>query len=186
MLTTRLGNGRSRRPQWRTIPPVTLTAWPVMNRALSEHRNWMTSATSSGSHSRPSGVCVDVALADVFGFHAPQLTLPDDLAVLHRRADAPGAHRVHPHAETSHLPGHALGQAQHGPFRGGVVRQERRSLLGGGRGDGHDAALVPGHHGAQDLSCHQEHALWRSRSCSGPSPAPSARGTAPWRRRRRS
>ena len=45
-----------RHAQCRTIPPVTLRAWPVMNLAFSEQRKWMTSATSSGSQSRPSGV----------------------------------------------------------------------------------------------------------------------------------
>ena len=38
------------------IPPSTTRVWPVMNRARSEHKNTMTSATSSGSPTRPAGV----------------------------------------------------------------------------------------------------------------------------------
>ena len=130
---------------------------PVMKRAWSEPRNRTTSATSSGSSMRPSGVCATYSATTCSRRDVAQSGLPLDLALLHRGPHEARADRVDADAVRRHFARQRLRPAEHGELGRRIMREQRRADLGGERGGVDDAACA--------LATKCRAAIWLVRIC---------------------
>ena len=99
----------------RLMPPSTTSVVPVMKREAGEARKPTTSAMSSGSPQRPSGVCDRIQRVALVGLRRGG----------HRRADQAGRDRVDADAPRAELDRERLGQRAQRRLRRGVDRRGR-------------------------------------------------------------